>query len=188
MPGKLVIFSAPSGAGKTTLVHHLLNKEFDLEFSISATTRERRPNEIHGKDYYFYSLDTFKKFIEQDKFIEWEEVYKNGFYGTLEEEIERIWAKGHHVIFDVDVDGGINLKKIFGDRALAIFVKPPSINALEERLRKRETETEQSIKRRIEKAPRELEKAKFFDVIIVNENLEKAKLEAEDEVLSFLKK
>jgi guanylate kinase len=187
MAGKLIIFSAPSGAGKTTIVHRLLQKELNLEFSISATTRERRPNENHGKDYYFFSPEDFQKKIDEGKFIEWEEVYKNGFYGTLESEIERIWAKGNDVIFDVDVDGGINLKKIFGDAAFSIFVKPPSLDDLRTRLEGRDTETEESINRRMDKAPSELEKSNQFDYVLVNDILDRAVVHIEDKVAAFLK-
>ena len=187
MAGKLIIFSAPSGAGKTTIVKRLLKTLTNLEFSISATTRERRPNEEHGKDYYFLSVEDFRKKLDENKFIEWEEVYKNGYYGTLESEIERIWGKGNHVIFDVDVDGGINLKKIFGDRAFSIFVKPPSLDDLRKRLEGRETETKESIEKRLAKAPYELEKANHFDYILVNDNLDRAVVHIEDKVINFLK-
>ena len=152
MKGKLIIFSAPSGAGKTTIVHHLLNKIPKLEFSVSACSRLMRKDETHGVDYYFISVDDFKKKIENEEFVEWEEVYKDNFYGTLKTEIERILKKGHHIIFDMDVVGGLNLKKQYGDQALAIFVMPPSIQHLEERLKMRETETTETIARRIGKA------------------------------------
>lgn len=184
--GKCIIFCAPSGAGKTTIVKHLLDVRHDLSFSVSATSRERRSKETEGVDYYFLSVAEFKKQIAEDAFIEWEEVYIDQFYGTLRSEIERIWAAGKHVIFDVDVMGGINLKKAFGEKALSIFVKPPSIQTLEERLRKRETETEESIKRRIGKAEQELATAEQFDEILLNDNLEEAKANAEVLVKRFL--
>jgi len=186
--GKLVIFSAPSGAGKTTIVHHLLSKDFKLEFSISACTRAQRPGEVHGKDYYYISLEEFKKSISLDEFVEWEEVYKNNFYGTLKTEVERIWKSGHHVIFDVDVDGGLNLKKAFGDRALAVFVMPPSLESLRERLEQRETETPESITRRMGKAPIELQKSVLFDKVILNDDLESAFAKAEEIVGEFFRK
>jgi guanylate kinase len=184
--GKLVIFSAPSGAGKTTIVHHLLSKDFKLEFSISACTRAQRKGEVHGKDYYYISLEEFKKSIELDEFVEWEEVYKDNFYGTLKTEVERIWKSGHHVIFDVDVDGGLNLKKAFGERALAVFVMPPSLESLRERLEQRETETPESIARRMGKAPIELQKSVLFDKVILNDDLESAFAKAEEMVGEFL--
>jgi len=184
--GKLVIFSAPSGAGKTTIVHHLLSKDFKLEFSISACTRAQRPGEVHGKDYYYISLEEFKKSISLDEFVEWEEVYKDNFYGTLKTEVERIWKSGHHVIFDVDVDGGLNLKKAFGERALAVFVMPPSLESLRERLEQRETETPESIARRMGKAPIELQKSVLFDKVILNDDLESAFAKAEEMVGEFL--
>jgi guanylate kinase len=184
--GKCIIFSAPSGAGKTTIVKHLLGVRDDLTFSVSATSRERRSKETEGVDYYFLTVPEFKHQIAADAFVEWEEVYTDQFYGTLRSEIERIWAAGKHVIFDVDVMGGINLKKAFGEKALSIFVKPPSIQTLEERLRKRETETEESIKRRIGKAEQELATADQFDEILLNDNLEEAKANAEVLVKRFL--
>ncbi len=187
MEGKLVIFSAPSGAGKTTIVHHLLKVFPDLEFSVSACSREMRKGEEYGKDYYFLSVGEFKEKIEKGEFVEWEEVYKDNFYGTLRAEIERIWKKGKHVIFDVDVIGGLNLKKQFGEKALAIFVMPPSIEHLEKRLKSRETETPESIARRIGKAEQELRTANQFDKIILNDKLENAFEEAEKTVEEFLK-
>ncbi len=186
--GKLIIFSAPSGAGKTTIVHHLLAKFPDeLEFSVSACSRPIRGDEVQGVDYYFMSVEEFKQKIASDEFVEWEEVYKDNFYGTLKVEIERIWAKGMHVIFDVDVVGGINLKKKFGKRALSVFVMPPSIKSLEERLKLRETETPESIARRIGKAEKELKTADQFDKILVNEKLDVAFAGAEKLVKDFLK-
>lgn len=188
MKGKLIIFSAPSGAGKTTIVHHLLKVIPQLEFSVSACSRPMRKGEAHGVDYYFITVDQFKEKIQHNEFVEWEEVYKDNFYGTLKSEIERIWNKGHHIIFDMDVVGGINLKKQFGDRALSIFVMPPSIAHLEARLRSRETETPESIARRIGKAETELKTANQFDVIILNDELDKAIAEAEKTVNDFLNK
>jgi guanylate kinase len=186
MNGKLIIFSAPSGAGKTTIVQHLLKKIPRLEFSVSACSRSIRKDETHGVDYYFISVDEFKRKIENKEFAEWEEVYKDHFYGTLKAEIERIWKKGHHIIFDMDVVGGLNLKKQFGDRALAIFVMPPSIQHLESRLKMRETETPESIARRIGKAEHELKTASQFDKIVLNDNLEHAFEQAEQIVTEFL--
>jgi guanylate kinase len=186
-PGKLVILSAPSGAGKTTIMQHLLEKfPGHLEFSVSATSRPMRKDEAEGVDYYFISVDEFKKRIANDEFIEWEEVYKDNFYGTLKKEIERIWRLGKHVIFDVDVKGGINLKKQFGEKALAIFVMPPSIQHLEDRLKKRETETPESIARRIGKAAEELKTAPHFDKQLLNADLDAAFANAEILVTEFL--
>jgi guanylate kinase len=186
--GKLIIFSAPSGAGKTTIVNYLLTRDLNLEFSVSACSREKRRGEVHGVDYYFLSVPEFKKRIANHEFIEWEEVYHDHFYGTLRSEIFRIWNNDHHVIFDVDVMGGLALKKQFGDKALSIFVMPPSIESLEERLRLRETETPESIARRMGKAATELIKAKEFDVILHNTNLEQALKKAEEIVKEFLAK
>lgn len=184
--GKLIIFSAPSGAGKTTLVHHILGKFKDIQFSVSACSRKRRQGEQNGKDYYFIGAEEFKKKIKTNEFIEWQEVYPNNFYGTLRSEIERIWNLKKHVIFDVDVVGGLNLKKIFGDKALAIFVEAPSVLALEKRLRERETETEESIKRRLSKAESEMSYASQFDFSILNDDIEHAKQEAEKLVADFI--
>lgn len=184
--GKCVIFSAPSGAGKTTIVHHLLNQKIGLEFSISACSRDPRPNEKDGQDYHFLGLDTFKEKIENDAFVEWEEVYTNNYYGTLKSEIQRIWNNDKAVIFDVDVIGGLNIKDKFKENALAIFVQPPSYDELEKRLRSRSTETEEKINQRMSKAREELSKANDFDVILVNDDLEKACLEAKRIVEIFL--
>lgn len=184
--GKCIIFSAPSGAGKTTIVHFLLKQDLGLEFSVSACSREPRGEEINGKDYHFLGLEGFKEKIKQNAFIEWEEVYTNNYYGTLKSEIERIWNNGHTVIFDVDVIGGLNLKRIFGDQALAIFVKPPSYEELEKRLRYRSTETEDKIRQRMAKANTELGFAKKFDVVLVNDNLDAACEKAKDLVEKFL--
>ncbi len=188
MQGKLIIFSAPSGAGKTTIVQHLL-KEFPiLEFSVSACSRAMRKDEKEGEDYYFLSVKDFKRKIINDEFLEWEEVYTDHYYGTLKSEIERIWNKGHHVIFDVDVHGGLNLKKIFGDRALAVFVKAPSIQHLENRLKLRETETPESIARRIAKAEQEMLLAPHFDKVVLNDVMEHAFEQAIELVKIFLNK
>jgi guanylate kinase len=185
--GKLIVFSAPSGSGKTTLVHHLIaQRDLNLDFSISATSREKRGNEKDGKDYYFISLDDFKKQINEDDFIEWEEVYQGNLYGTLKSEIERIWSKGKHVIFDIDVVGGLRIKEKFPEQTLAVFVQPPSIEEMEFRLRNRKTDTEEKIKERVQKAVRELKFSSRFDVILVNDNLEKAKKEAYNLVLNFI--
>ena len=184
--GKLIIFSAPSGAGKTTLVHYLLSKpELKLAFSVSATSRAKRPNETDGTDYYFLTAEAFKARIENGDFLEWEEVYTDQFYGTLRSEIDRIHAEGKHVMFDVDVIGGLNIKKQFGNDALAVFVKPPSIEELEKRLRNRSTESEESLQKRVGKAAQEMEYANQFDVVLVNDDLETAKAEAARLVADF---
>ena len=188
MSGKCVIFSAPSGAGKTTIVKQLLLKpELKLEFSISATTRSPRGAEQNGKDYYFLSVENFKSQIENDGLVEWEEVYENSFYGTLKAELDRIWDKGNHVVFDVDVKGGLNLKKLFGKNALSIFIMPPSIEVLEERLRGRATDAEDKIKQRLAKAEFELSFAPQFDVQIINDVLETSIDEAFREISDYIR-
>ena len=171
--GKLIVFSAPSGSGKTTIVRHLLEQaDLNLKFSVSAATREPRGEEVDGKDYYFISLKEFKQHIKNEDFVEWEEVYPHNFYGTLKSEVERIWKNGKNVIFDVDVKGGINLKNYFGDKALAIFVKVPSIEVLKERLHDRGTESEESLSRRLFKAKFEMTFQDKFDKVLINEDLE----------------
>jgi guanylate kinase len=180
MPGKAIIFSAPSGSGKTTIVKYLLANNADLGFSISASTRDKRGRtEQHGKDYYFLSPEDFRKKIENNEFIEWEEVYEGNFYGTLKSEIERLWSEGKNVIFDVDVKGGLNLKKYFGDNALAIFVKVPSLEVLKERLKDRGTESEESLSRRLFKAQFEMGFQDKFDVVLINEDLATSQAEAQ---------
>lgn len=185
--GKLIIFSAPSGSGKTTLVRHILKKYPEhIQFSISATSRPQRGVEENGKDYYYLSVEDFIQKIENNEFLEWEEVYAGTHYGTLRGEVERIWASGKAVIFDIDVEGGLNLKNQFKDKALAIFVMPPSIKILEERLHFRSTDSKESIARRIGKAEKELKTAELFDVFILNENLDEACNKAEELVSDFL--
>ncbi len=187
--GKLFVFSAPSGSGKTTIVRHLLQQEaLKLDFSISATSRAPRGEEVDGKEYHFLSLEDFKRNIDADKFVEWEEVYANNFYGTLKSELERIWNLGKHVVFDIDVVGGLNIKSQFPKETLAVFVQPPSIEEMERRLRGRQTDAEDKIVERIAKAEEELRFAEKFDVILVNDSLEIAKEEAEQLVSTFIKK
>ncbi|MBK5277379.1 MAG: guanylate kinase [Bacteroidia bacterium] len=181
MDGKALIFSAPSGSGKTTIVNHLLKNNQDLGFSISASTRDKRGRvEEDGKDYHFLSPEEFKKKIDRDEFVEWEEVYAGNFYGTLKSEIERVWSEGKIVIFDVDVKGGINLKKFFGNKALAIFVKVPSLETLKQRLNDRQSETPDSLSRRVFKAQFEMTFQDKFDVVLVNEDLQKSLKEAQN--------
>lgn len=172
MSGKLIIVCAPSGAGKTTIVRHILENVPGIEFSVSATNRKQRPNEVNGVDYYFISTEEFTQKIASDDFLEWEEVYPGTFYGTLKNEIDRIWNRGNHVIFDVDVEGGLNIKRHYGKRALLVFVMPPSLDVLKERLFNRATETEKSFKTRVAKAEREMEYSKHADRILVNDTLE----------------
>lgn len=186
MNGKLLIFSAPSGSGKSTIVHHLLQAFPQIEFSISATSRSPRGKEKEGVDYYFLSADEFRKRIRNGDFLEWEEVYTDKYYGTLRSEVERIWNKGHHVIFDIDVEGGINLKKQFGDRALSVFIQAPGIDVLENRLRGRGTDSEEVIQQRLAKAELEMQKAPEFDIILVNDDLKKALNKAEELVGNFI--
>lgn len=186
MQGKLIIFSAPSGSGKTTLVKHLLAVFDDLEFSVSATSRAPRVGEIHGRDYYFLKPEEFSEKIKNDEFLEWEEVYGGILYGTLKSEVERIRNSGKSVVFDVDVVGGVNIKKFYGNDALAIFVKPPSVEELKVRLEKRSTETPEKVAIRISKARQELSYENQFDVVIVNENLQDAQKEAESIVSRFI--
>lgn len=186
MNGKLVIISAPSGAGKTTIVKHLLDNGLNLSFSVSATTRAKRDNETDGEDYFFLTVQEFKNRIKNNEFVEWEEVYKDLLYGTLKSELERIWAIGKNVIFDVDVKGGISLKNKFGTDAIAIFIMPPSVAELENRLIKRATDTPEKIRIRVEKAKDELKFADQFDTVIVNHQLDKAKEETLKIVSSFL--
>ncbi len=186
--GKLFVFSAPSGSGKTTIVKHLLKQEkLGLEFSISATSREPRGEERDGKDYYFISTKDFKNKIKNDEFLEWEEVYRDNFYGTLKSEVERIWSKGKHVIFDIDVVGGLRIKKKFPKQTLSVFVKPPSVDELKIRLKKRSTESEDKINMRVAKASIEMATAPQFDNVIKNYDLEVALKEAENLVEDFLK-
>ncbi len=187
MEGKCIILCAPSGAGKTSITKYLLQQDLGLEFSISACNREKRSGEIDGVDYHFLSTEDFKNRIESEQFAEWEEVYKDNYYGTLKTEINRIWNSGKNVIFDVDVEGGLSLTKHFGEKALAMFIKPPSFEALEERLRGRGTEDEEKIQKRLAKADKELEFSKWFDYIVVNDNLEDAQKEAHMLVKTFLK-
>ena len=186
MKGKLIIISAPSGAGKTTIVKHLLNSDLSLEFSVSATTRSPRPGERDGEDYYFFSIEEFRKRVRNDEFVEWEEVYKDHFYGTLKSEIDRIWNKGSHVIFDVDAKGGITLKNKFGNQAAALFIMPPSVSELEMRLMNRGKDSPEKIKMRVEKASNEMKLANQFDFVIVNRELDRALTEAVAIVSSFL--
>ncbi len=188
MNGKIIIFSAPSGSGKTTIVKKLLSSELNLEFSISACSRKPRKNETNGKDYYFISAEEFREKIRKNEFIEWEEVYKGNYYGTLRSELKRIWENGNHATFDVDVKGGLNIKNQYPNNSLAIFIKPPSIRTLEERLRNRSTETEENIQKRIKKAEYELSFANRFDKIIVNDILEKATKETCRAVVGFISK
>lgn len=186
MKGKLVIISAPSGAGKTTIVKHLLESGLNLSFSVSATTREPRGSEKDGEEYFFLSVPEFKRRIANNEFVEWEEVYKDLFYGTLKCEMERIWNNDKHVLFDVDAQGGINLKKKFGTDAISIFIMPPSVKELENRLLKRATDTPEKIRIRVEKAREEMELANQFDTVITNHHLDKAKQETTKTVSSFL--
>lgn len=186
--GKLIVFSAPSGSGKTTIVRHLLAKdEFGLEFSISATNRQPRKHEVDGRDYYFITTEQFKEHIHDGDFLEWEEVYRDSYYGTLRDEVERIWAEGKNVIFDIDVVGGLHIKEKYPGRTLTVFVKPPSIEELKERLRKRKTDSQDKINMRIAKASIEMATAPQFDHIIVNDELDDALIEAEQLVRGFLK-
>jgi len=185
--GKLIVFSAPSGSGKTTIVRHLLKQnDLNLEFSVSATSREQRGDEIDGKDYYYLTAKAFKNKIKADEFLEWEEVYRDNFYGTLKAEVERIWALGKHVIFDIDVSGGLRIKRKYPEETLAIFVKPPSIDELKIRLKKRKTENDDKINMRVAKASAELATAPLFDVIIENDDLENALQEAHKLVKEFI--
>ena len=185
--GKLIVFSAPSGSGKTTIIRYLLEQEeLGLGFSISATSRALRGEEVDGKDYYFLSLREFKDKIKNEEFLEWEEVYRDNFYGTLKTELQRIWNTGKHVIFDIDVVGGLDIKKAYPDRTLAVFIKPPSIEELKIRLKKRQTESEDKINMRVAKASTEMATAPQFDAIIVNENLDLAKEEAYQLVKKYI--
>ncbi len=184
--GKLIIFSAPSGAGKTTIVRRLLAEDLGLEFSVSATTRPMREHEVHGKDYFFMTVDDFKGSIDAGEFVEWEEVYPGRFYGTLRSELERIWSEGHHALFDIDVIGGLDLKELYQTRALAVFVSPPGIEVLETRLRSRGTEDELTLRTRVEKAEYEMGYADRFDATIINDELDTACTEAVTLVRRFL--
>ena len=185
--GKLIIFSAPSGSGKTTIVHALIKKFPQLEFSISATSRAPRGAELHGKDYYFFTAEEFDKALEGDMFVEWEEVYAGTKYGTLRTEVERIWEKNNVILFDVDVKGGIRLKSIFGDDALSIFVMPPSVEALRERLINRGTDSSEAIEKRIAKAETELADNIHFDHVVINDDLQAAIEEVERIISDFIK-
>lgn len=187
MDNKVLIFSAPSGSGKSTIVNHILSLYPDsMEFSVSATSRPPRGEEKHGREYYFLSADEFRKAVKEDKFVEFEEVYEGRFYGTLKSECERIWAAGHVIIFDVDVKGGVNLKKYFGDKALSIFIKAPSVEVLRERLIKRGTDSPEAIEERVTKAEEEMTYAPKFDYVLVNDDLNTAYAESEKVVEDFL--
>jgi len=189
MAGKVIIISAPSGAGKTTIVKHLMGiSEFRLAFSVSVCTRSRREGEVDGRDYHFISVDRFKAMIDDGAFIEWEEVYKNSYYGTLKSEVDKIWKNDQNALFDVDVMGGSNLKDKYGENALAVFIMPPSIEVLKQRLEKRGTESDEKIQNRINKAILEMKFAKKFDVIVINDELPKTLQETGKLVANFLNK
>lgn len=185
---KVIIFSAPSGSGKSTIVNHLLSLDLGLEFSISATSRAPRGKEQHGREYYFFSVEEFRKRIDAGEFLEWEEVYPGCYYGTLKSELERIWAKGHTVVFDVDVVGGVNIKKIFGPDALSVFVQAPSVEVLRRRLESRGTDSPEKIEQRVAKADYEMTFSDKFDVVVVNDDLQAAFADAEQKVRAFLAK
>lgn len=184
--GKMIVVSAPSGSGKTTIVKAMLDSELKLEFSVSACSRAPRANETHGKDYYFLTVDDFRKKIEEDAFVEWEEVYPGSYYGTLKTEVERIWNKGNHVVFDVDVIGGLNIKKQYAAQCLALFIQPPSVAELEKRLRGRSTDSEETIKKRLAKAEYELTFAGQFDKVIINDVLDDAINETFKTIAGFI--
>lgn len=184
--GKLIIFSAPSGSGKSTIVRHLITKDVPIEFSVSATNRAPRGREENGVDYYFLSSEVFKSKIKSKAFLEWEEVYPDRYYGTLKAEVDRIWANEKHVVFDIDVEGGLNLKKQFGERALSVFIKVPSIDILKQRLMARNTEDNENLNMRLDKAKSEMAYAKYFDVVIVNDDLEIAQEQAYQKVMDFI--
>ena len=186
MSNKVIIFSAPSGSGKSTIVSHILKLHPEMEFSVSATSRAPRGQERNGIEYHFFTADEFRKMIAEDKFVEYEEVYAGSFYGTLKSEVQRIWDKGHVIIFDVDVKGGVNLKKYFGDKALSVFIQAPSVEELRKRLVARGTDSAEAIAKRVAKASEEMTYADKFDYILVNDDLQKAYAEAEKVVDDFL--
>lgn len=186
--GKLIVFSAPSGAGKTTLVKHALETMDNIQFSISCTTREKREGEVHGKDYYYITPEEFKTKIDNNEFVEYEEVYTNNFYGTLKSEVERITENGNSVIFDIDVVGALNIKKLYGKQCLTVFVNPPSLEVLKERLISRNTESEDKLKQRIDKAGIEMETAPQFDIMLLNDDLETAKKKTLEVIQNFISK
>ena len=185
-PGKLIIFTAPSGSGKTTIVRHILSSFPQTAFSVSATTRAKRPHETHGQDYYYLSVDTFKMWITFDAFAEWEEVYSNQFYGTLRSEIERLTMAGRHVVFDVDVKGALSIKTLYPEDSLSIFIKVPTIDMLEQRLRARGTDNEESLRKRLERASYEMSFEDKFDRVLINDDLDRALREAEEIVRNYL--
>ena len=184
---KLIVISAPSGAGKTSIVHYLLKNIPELDFSVSACSREKRENETDGEDYYFLGVEGFKNKISENAFLEWEQVYKNQYYGTLSSEIERIWSEGNSVIFDVDVVGGLNIKKQYPEECLSIFIMPPSLEVLQERLIARGSESEESLQKRLDKAEEEIAKKQEFDSIILNDNLDIACKKTMEVIRNFIK-
>ena len=184
--GKLIVISAPSGAGKTSIVHHLLKNMDALSFSVSACSREKRDNETHGEDYYFLGVEGFQNKIKEDAFLEWEQVYENQYYGTLKSEIERIWSEGKTVIFDVDVVGGLNIKKQYPKECLSLFIMPPSLEVLAERLIGRGSESDESLQKRLDKAEEEIAQNQAFDRVILNDDLEIACEETMEVITNFI--
>ncbi|MGN1212131.1 MAG: guanylate kinase [Candidatus Cryptobacteroides sp.] len=188
MDNKVIIFSAPSGAGKSTIVNHILGLHPEMEFSVSATSRAPRGKEQNGREYWFFTADEFRKMIAEDRFVEYEEVYPGSFYGTLKSEVEKIWSRGHAIVFDIDVRGGVNVKRIFGDKALSVLIKAPSVEVLRERLTGRGTDSPEAIENRLAKAESEMEFAEGkFDYVLVNDDLQTAFAEAEKVIGDFLR-